>query len=40
LQHTMVGQTKVSKTYSLESSHTPFISIPDKVADILIKESK
>ena len=39
LQHLMVAKAKLSKTYSLESSHTPFISMPGKVADIIIKES-
>ncbi|CAM4094767.1 Pimeloyl-ACP methyl ester carboxylesterase [Pedobacter westerhofensis] len=40
LQHIMVEKARVSKTYSLESSHTPFVSMPGKVADIIIKESK
>lgn len=40
LQHTMVQAAKIARTYLLESSHTPFVSMPGKVADIIIKESK
>jgi pimeloyl-ACP methyl ester carboxylesterase len=39
-QQSMVKAVKVSKTYSLPSSHTPFISMPDKLAAIILKESK
>lgn len=39
-QKVMVKGTKVSKEYTLDSSHTPFISMPDKLAAILIQESK
>jgi len=41
LQKTMVKNNgHVSKEYSLPSSHTPFISMPDKLAAILLTESK
>jgi pimeloyl-ACP methyl ester carboxylesterase len=41
LQNTMVKNNgHVSKEYSLASSHTPFISMPDKLAAILILVSK
>ncbi len=41
LQKTMVKNNgNVSKEYSLPSSHTPFISMPDKLAAILLTESK
>ncbi|HSZ71656.1 MAG TPA: hypothetical protein VK750_03200, partial [Cytophagaceae bacterium] len=40
LQQTMVKKTPVSKEYTLVSSHTPFISMPDKLAAILLSESK
>lgn len=41
LQKTMVKNNgHVSKEYSLPSSHTPFISMPDKLAAVLIIESK
>ena len=41
LQNTMVKNNgHVSKEYSLPSSHTPFISMPDKLAAILLTESK
>jgi hypothetical protein len=36
----MVKAGKVAKVYTLQSSHTPFISMPDKLAAILIAESK
>lgn len=39
-QQYMVKAGKVAKTYTLSSSHTPFISMPDKLAAILIAESK
>ncbi|WCT12452.1 alpha/beta fold hydrolase [Mucilaginibacter jinjuensis] len=40
-QNTMVkANGHISKEYSLPSSHTPFISMPDKLAAILIAESK
>ena len=39
-QQAMVKNTTVKKEYILESSHTPFISIPKKVAEILIKAAK
>jgi pimeloyl-ACP methyl ester carboxylesterase len=41
LQKTMVKNNgHISKEYSLPSSHTPFISMPDKLASILLTESK
>lgn len=40
LQHKMVENNKIKTTYSLASSHTPFVSIPDKLAEIINKESK
>jgi len=41
LQKIMVKNNgHVSKEYSLPSSHTPFISMPDKLAAILLIESK
>ncbi len=39
-QQTMVKNGRISKEYTLSSSHTPFISMPHKLAAILIKESK
>lgn len=36
----MVKMGKVAKVYTLQSSHTPFISMPDKLAAILIGASK
>jgi len=39
-QQYMVKTSKVAKVYSLQSSHTPFISMPDKLAVILVSESK
>ena len=36
-QKEMVKNTKVKKEYILESSHTPFISMPKNVAEILIE---
>lgn len=41
LQKTMVKNNgHISKEYSLASSHTPFISMPNKLAAILLKASK
>ena len=41
LQQKMVAANgHVSKEYSLASSHTPFISMPDKLAGILLEVSK
>lgn len=40
LQHKMVTDNNITKTYSLPSSHTPFVSMPDKLAEVLIKETK
>jgi len=41
LQKAMVKNNgHISKEYSLPSSHTPFISMPDKLAAILLTESK
>ncbi|WP_460939594.1 alpha/beta fold hydrolase [Spirosoma humi] len=39
-QQYMVKNSQVDKVYTLQSSHTPFISMPDKLAAILIAESK
>jgi pimeloyl-ACP methyl ester carboxylesterase len=39
-QQAMVAAGKVAKVYTLESSHTPFISMPDKLAEIILTESK
>jgi len=39
-QQYMVKNSEVAKVYTLQSSHTPFISMPDKLAEILIAESK
>lgn len=39
-QQTMVKNGRINKQYTLSSSHTPFISMPAKLAAILIKESK
>ena len=39
-QQAMVKSTKVKKEYILESGHTPFISMPKKVAEILVKLTK
>ena len=39
-QQAMAKSAQVKQQYILASSHTPFISMPQKVADILIKESK
>lgn len=39
-QQYMVKSVKVAKVYTLPSSHTPFISMPDKLAAIILAESK
>ncbi|HTI90793.1 MAG TPA: hypothetical protein VL727_09395, partial [Puia sp.] len=39
-QQAMVKAGKVAKVYSLPSSHTPFISMPGKLAEIILTESK
>jgi len=39
-QQHMVSAVKVDTEYSLSSSHTPFLSMPDKLAAIIITESK
>lgn len=39
-QQYMVKNSAIAKTYTLVSSHTPFISMPGKLASILIDESK
>ncbi|TKC57117.1 alpha/beta hydrolase [Pedobacter hiemivivus] len=39
-QQYMVKAGKVDKVYTLQSSHTPFVSMPDKLAAILIAERK
>ncbi|QEM10009.1 alpha/beta fold hydrolase [Mucilaginibacter rubeus] len=39
-QQYMFKASKVAKVYTLQSSHTPFTSMPDKLAAILIAESK
>jgi pimeloyl-ACP methyl ester carboxylesterase len=38
-QQAMVKATQVKTEYTLQSSHTPFYSMPDKLAGILIKEA-
>lgn len=40
LQQRMVAGSNVTKEYSLASSHTPFLSMPDKLAEIIAKEAK
>ena len=41
LQNTMVAAApNVRKEYSLDSSHTPFLSMPDQLADLLIRIGK
>lgn len=40
LQQRMVQATPVAKSYSLHSSHTPFISMPVKLADLLSQVSR
>jgi pimeloyl-ACP methyl ester carboxylesterase len=39
-QQEMVKSVKVSKTYTLKTSHTPFISAPAALAEIILKEAK
>jgi pimeloyl-ACP methyl ester carboxylesterase len=39
-QQYMVKNGNVAVVYTLASSHTPFISMPDKLAEIIITESK
>lgn len=39
-QQYMVKNSQVANVYTLQSSHTPFISMPDKLAAILIAECK
>lgn len=39
-QQYMVKASQVAKVYTLQSSHTPFISMPDKLAAILVAEGK
>lgn len=40
LQHQMVLSAGLTKTYSLPSSHTPFVSMPNKLAAIINEEAK
>jgi pimeloyl-ACP methyl ester carboxylesterase len=40
LQHKMVEASGIKKTYTLQSSHTPFVSRPKELADIINKEAK
>ncbi|SEJ61151.1 Pimeloyl-ACP methyl ester carboxylesterase [Dyadobacter koreensis] len=39
-QQSMVKNAKVKREHTLKSSHTPFISMPGQLANILIKEAK
>ena len=39
-QQAMAKTARVKREYTLNSSHTPFISMPQKLATILIKEAK
>ena len=39
LQQQMVKDAGINKVYKLNSSHTPFFSIPNELAEIIIKES-
>jgi pimeloyl-ACP methyl ester carboxylesterase len=39
-QQSMVSKVSDVKTYSLTSGHTPFLSMPEKVASIILKEAK
>jgi hypothetical protein len=39
LQQQMVKDAGITKVYKLESSHTPFFSLPKELADIIINES-
>lgn len=40
LQHRMVADNKITKTYTIPSSHTPFVSTPDVLAAIINHEAK
>jgi pimeloyl-ACP methyl ester carboxylesterase len=40
LQNRMVTAAGITNVYSLESSHTPFLSMPDKLSELLLKISK
>ena len=40
VQNQMVSAAGVKEVYSLDSSHTPFLSMPDKLANLLIKISQ
>lgn len=40
LQHKMVEANGITKTFTLQSSHTPFVSMPKELAAIIIKEAK
>ena len=37
LQNRMIAAASITKVYSLKSSHTPFLSMPDKVTDLFLK---
>jgi hypothetical protein len=38
LQQRMTSRAGITKTYALATSHTPFLSMPKAVADILLQE--
>jgi pimeloyl-ACP methyl ester carboxylesterase len=40
LQNRMVKAAAIANVYSLESSHTPFFSMPDQLSELLVKISK
>ncbi len=40
LQHKMVAANEITRTYTLPSSHTPFVSMPAVLAAIIINETK
>ena len=40
LQNQMVSKAGITDVYSLESSHTPFLSMPDKVTALLLQIAK
>jgi pimeloyl-ACP methyl ester carboxylesterase len=40
LQHKMVADNNITKSYTLPSSHTPFVSMPDALAGIIANEAK
>jgi pimeloyl-ACP methyl ester carboxylesterase len=40
LQHKMVDNSGITKTYTLPSSHTPFVSMPDVLAAVINHEAK